>query len=298
MPEDALRLIAQPADQQSTLTLVAQPAGQSSPAPISYVPDTPDTPDTWLDLPAPVTFEPEAVEPTPRSLGRVRMPVRVLFLVLFSILVIVGLIVGLRLSNIDEDLGATWFFVVTVAVSEIVLVALWVVLPRWILRRHDSIHVVKWRRPQRVDLVWGIGGLALMAVTWIVFVEIADWGNWWWTVRTEPPEDWNAFPNWWVAAAVFVGSVVMAPFIEETFFRGFILGGLNRVWWVIPSVIVSAALFSAMHLNLYVAIPFALFGLILAALYLRTRHLTAPALAHAGWNLGVSVLWIVRYGVG
>ncbi len=285
MPVDPLELSARRAGQSGPMSLIALPAAQVAPTGA---------------LPEPVTFVPDAFYdlPRPRTLGRVRMPLRALILSVMAFVLLVALIVGFRLSGIDDDLGPTWFFIVTLASSEALLILLWVWLPRWILRRHHAAHVLRWRRPRRADLLWTVGALALMAVIWVVFVELANWGGWWWAVRTDPPDDWNAFPNWWVAAGVLIAAVILAPLIEETFFRGFILGGLNRVWWMIPSMLVSAALFSAVHVNLYAAIPFGLFGLILGALYIRTQHLTAPALAHAGWNLGVIGLWIVEYGVG
>ncbi len=285
MSDDPLELVARAARQRDEMSLIALPAAQSSTAAAPITPSS-FVPDAFYDL------------PRPRTLGRVRMPIRAIFLTVIAGVLLVALLVALHFAGIDDDIGPTWFFIVTLLSAEALVIVLWFWLPRRIMRRHDSLHLLRWRRPRRSDVLWAIGALALMAVVWFVFVELADWGGWWWTVRTDPPEDWTAFPNWWIAAGVIVGAVIMAPLIEETFFRGFILGGLNRVWWMIPSVIVSAALFSAVHLNLYAAIPFALFGLILGVLYLRTQHLTAPALAHAGWNLGVTVLWIARYGVG
>lgn len=288
MSGDPLELVARAARQHDEMALIALPAAQSSiavpavapVAPISFVPDA------FYDL------------PLPRTLGSVRMPVRALFLTLMGVVLIVTMFVALRLAGIHDAIGPTWFYFVTLVATEALMIVLWFWLPRRIMRRHDSLQLLQWRRPRRSDVLWALSALALMAVVWFVFVELADWGGWWWTVRTEPPDDWTAFPNWWIAAGVIVGAVILAPLIEETFFRGFILGGLNRVWWMVPSVIVSAALFSGVHVNLYAAIPFGLFGLILGVLYLRTQHLTAPALAHAGWNLGVTVLWIVQYGVG
>ena len=285
MPPEHPELTSRSAEQHEGASLIALPAAQTSAAPS---PESPLSfaPDTFYDL------------PRPRTLGRVRMPIRAIFLAVIAFALILAVIVALRLSGIREDLGPTWFYIVTLIATEALLILLWVWLPRRVMRRHNSLHLLKWRRPRRADLLSAIVALTLMAAIWVIFVELAGWGGWWWTVRTEPPEGWTAFLNWWVAAAVILAAVVMAPVIEETFFRGFILGGLNRVWWMIPSVVLSAGLFSAVHVNLYAAIPFGLFGLILGALYLRTQHLTAPALAHAGWNLGVTVLWIARYGVG
>ena len=289
MPPDPLELAARSADQQESMSLIAMPATQSATQsalrqpPISPYPFVPDT---FYDL------------PKPRTLGRVRMPVRAVLLSVLGFVLLVSMVVVFRLSGLHESIGPDWRFTAYMLVGNVMLVALWVWLPRWIMKRHDAIHLVQWRRPRRADLLWALLGLGIMVVVWFAFEQIADWGDWWWTFRAEPPEGWTAFPNWWVACALAVSAVIMAPFIEETFFRGFILGGLNRVWWMLPSLVLSAALFSALHVNLYAAIPFSLFGLIFGALYLRTKHLTAPALAHAGWNFGVTILLIVEYGVG
>ncbi len=285
MPTDPLELAARGAEQHESMSLIALPSGRSVVGPTHDSPHS-FVPAEFYDL------------PRPRTLGRVRMPVRAVFLAVLGVFLAISLFVILHLSGLEEGVGSTWYFAVSLVGAEALLLLLWVWLPRRIMRRHSSAHVLKWRRPLRGDLLWSLAGLAIMAVIWIIFVELAELGDWWWTVRAEPPEDWNAFPNWWVAAGVAFAAVIMAPLVEETFFRGFILGGLNRVWWMIPSILLSAALFSAVHINLYTAIPFALFGLILGALYLRTGHLTAPALAHGGWNLGVTVLLIVKYGVG
>ena len=289
MSDDALQLIARPAVQQSTMTLVAQPAGQSVPAPTSYAPET------WLDLPAPV-----AVDQAPRSLGRVRMPVRVLFLVVLTVVGVAGWTVLLLWTDAYEAWGWQWYFVVSLTGSNIIGLICWVVTPRWILRRHHASEVVAWRRPNRQDFTWVGVGLAVMVGLWFAYWEIIPWAGWEWALPVQPPQGSNVvvFFAWWHAALFAVLAVIVAPFVEETFFRGFMLGGLNRVWWLVPSILLSAALFSAVHFNLRVLIPFAVFGVILGIVYLRTKHLTAPAMAHAGWNLGVTVLLLMEYGVG
>ena len=289
MPQDELQLIARPAVQQSTMRLVAQPAGQSGPARTSYAPET------WFDLPAPV-----AVEQAPRTLGRVRMPARALFLVALTMAAVVGWILLLHYTNTFDELGWQWYLVVAVMGGHVIGLTFWVITPRWILKRHNASDLVAWRRPNRQDFTWVVVGLALMVGLWFGYWEIIPWTGWDWALPVPIPEDVNvvAFFTWWDAALFAVAAVVVAPFVEETFFRGFMLGGLNRVWWLVPSILLSAALFSAVHFNPLVLIPFAVFGLILGIMYLRTKHLTAPAIAHAGWNLGVTVLLLMEYGVG
>ena len=287
MAQDALDLMARPAEQQSTIRLVAQPSSQAAAAPISYVPEA------WIDF-----ADPAVAEKPRRTLGRVRMPLRALLLVILGLLLFAVWFVGLDMSGVRSHLSQLWYFLILLAVTELIAVVIWVLLPRWILRRHDAGEAIRWRRPQRSDWYLAVLALIVMVAIWIAFTLIADEAGWWWAVRADPPEGWTAFPNWWVAAAFAFAAVIMAPYVEETLFRGFMVGGLTHVWWVVPSVLLSAALFAAAHRDLTVMIPFALFGIVFSVLYLRSRHLTAPAIAHAGWNLGVTVLLLLEYGVG
>lgn len=290
IPQDALDLVARPAKQQSTIKLVALPAAQSAAAPDSY------SPAERPELPAPVSDEP----PVARTLGPIRMPVRVLFLTALTLGLASGWVYLLIQTSLYEHLGWEWWFVVILAGLSLVSVLCWVVIPRWILRRHQATHLIGWRRPTSQDFRWMSAGLAVMVGFWIVYWQIIPWTDWEWALPVQPPDDASVvgFVSWWHVAIFALTTVIVAPIVEETFFRGFMLGGLNRVWWLIPSLLLSAVLFSAVHFNLRVIIPFAVFGLVLGALYLRTKHLTAPALAHACWNLGVTVLLGLEYGVG
>jgi membrane protease YdiL (CAAX protease family) len=84
---------------------------------------------------------------------------------------------------------------------------------------------------------------------------------------------------------VLVG-VVAAPIVEELFFRGFLLHRWARRWGTLTAVIASSALFAVLHGEW---IGHFLFGVAMAALYLRTRQLWMPVVAHA-LNNGVVAL--------
>ena len=228
------------------------------------------------------------------------MPLRVVFLTALTLALVAGWAYLSTQISAYEQLGWEWWFAVIMAGGSLLTVVCWVVIPRWILKRHQSSALVAWRRPTRQDVNWICAGLAVMVGFWLVYWEIVPWTGWDWALPVELPDDANvaAFSSWRHVAIFAVAAVIVAPIVEETFFRGFMLGGLNRVWWLIPSLLLSAALFSAVHFNLRVVIPFAVFGLVLGALYLRTKHLTAPALAHAGWNLGVTAFLIAENGIG
>ena len=78
--------------------------------------------------------------------------------------------------------------------------------------------------------------------------------------------------------------VLLGPFSEELFFRGFLFGGLVRPLGPVWAAVVSAAVFGGAHLVLGVAIPAAVTGLLLAWLYYQTRSIWACFVAHAAQN--------------
>jgi membrane protease YdiL (CAAX protease family) len=87
-----------------------------------------------------------------------------------------------------------------------------------------------------------------------------------------------------VLPLVGVATVLVAPLAEETFFRGFLFGGLRRYgfFW---AALASGLLFSAAHLSLGGLIPLALVGMLFAWAYSRTGSLWTNVYAHLIFNL-------------
>jgi len=87
-----------------------------------------------------------------------------------------------------------------------------------------------------------------------------------------------------VALAVVV-VCVFAPLAEESIFRGFVYGYVRR-WAPIPvAVLVSGAVFSALHFELLLLLPLLAVGCILALVFQGSRSLWPGALVHALFNL-------------
>jgi len=64
-----------------------------------------------------------------------------------------------------------------------------------------------------------------------------------------------------------VGAVLVAPVVEEIFFRGFVYAGLRARYGWKKAAVVSAALFAVIHLQPTAALPIFVLGLIFAFLY-------------------------------
>lgn len=78
-------------------------------------------------------------------------------------------------------------------------------------------------------------------------------------------------------------TVVAAPLCEEFIFRGLIFGGLRRSLGLLPSMLMSAALFAIVHPPVSM-LPVFVLGCCTAYVYERSKMLLAPVLVHALYN--------------
>ena len=82
---------------------------------------------------------------------------------------------------------------------------------------------------------------------------------------------------------LYIATCVIAPIAEETFFRGFVFGGLRAHWPFWAAALVSSLIFGSVHLTTGpAAIPLlALLGVCFAYLYERSGSLWPAVIAHA-----------------
>lgn len=98
------------------------------------------------------------------------------------------------------------------------------------------------------------------------------------------------------ALTVFEAALI-APVVEEMFFRGLVQPALARWWrstWV--SIVFCGLAFGAIHSTNVETVPaLALFGIVLGFVYAKTRSLTAAILLHMLFNVKTLVwLWMER----
>ena len=91
-------------------------------------------------------------------------------------------------------------------------------------------------------------------------------------------------------------AVVVAPLVEETFFRGFLFAGIARRRGFLLGAVISALLFALSHLQLGAIIPVFILGLFLAWLYKRTGTLWSNIAAHFTYNSIVLLIAILGLG--
>lgn len=96
----------------------------------------------------------------------------------------------------------------------------------------------------------------------------------------------GAAPDMALFLPMLLQGALLAPVCEELFFRGYLLGVMER-FGQRRAVIAAALLFAAVHGVDALFVPRALLGVLLGALMLRTGSILAPVLVHGCYNLAV-----------
>jgi membrane protease YdiL (CAAX protease family) len=87
-----------------------------------------------------------------------------------------------------------------------------------------------------------------------------------------------------VTAAILLLACVVAPIVEESFFRGFLQPAVRQVVGQRGGIIITAALFALAHHSLSIFLPIFVLGLVLGYLYEKTQSTFASAALHAIHN--------------
>jgi CAAX protease family protein len=158
------------------------------------------------------------------------------------------------------------------------LVPVWVMA---ILRRHATWAQVGFRSFQLVP-----GCVLPISFLFLAFFVSALWGAviqlMHWDTQVELT---TVFGGSQLSIAIgFIAACIVAPIAEETFFRGFVTGGLRQRFGVTGALLLGAAFFAILHPPVTIfPVIFAL-GLLLGLLFQKTGSLWPGILMHAIFN--------------
>ena len=215
-----------------------------------------------------------------------RVPWRLKDALLAVVLVGLGTIVALPflalLSPDSENGGASPLFLVGAGLLEgLLVVAVWVFGVRRYRVRWTTAGLVAPQARNSFLLPWLalFASLAFGAVYGAVVsaVEVDS------LAPTPLPAEFIGEGATRLLSFLFLG--VLGPVAEEVFFRGFLLTALAPSMGPIRAMLVSSAVFGAAHGDVAVMIPLFVTGLLLSWLYLRTRSIWPPAVAHMAQNV-------------
>ena len=197
-----------------------------------------------------------------------------LLVTIVATFVFAGIVAALFALGGTEDTGDdhAYQFIATFGGDAALLLAAW-----YFTARHGRpVPATFGLRPFRPS---AFGWVALAFVSYLVLAAI-------YTVIVEPPAEdlpQQLGADESVLLAVVTGAfvVVIAPFVEEFFFRGFLYQALRNSWGTVLGVIGSAAIFSAIHFEPDKFVPLLILGVALAMLFEKTRSLWPCIMLHA-----------------
>lgn len=199
---------------------------------------------------------------------------------------------GIQIINLSSDEKAEILFADQFIVTAVILGVIYG-LTKSFRPLPDDIFCYKWKEPfnlQKGWLLWSVIGIvgALLAIA-LTGAALALFSG------ESPEREKDALVlllpligSSSISTACLVGVTgILAPVLEETLFRGFLMVSLTR-WFPTPvSVVASAAAFALAHLTPGEFPQLFVLGTALGFSYAQTRNLLTPITIHALWNSGV-----------
>jgi len=97
--------------------------------------------------------------------------------------------------------------------------------------------------------------------------------------------------GWWEAFLIFLLVVIIAPLVEELFFRGSFFRLLRSSVSASPAAFVSGFIFALIHFEFYYFPVLLLLGYLLGIIYEESKSLAVPVAFHAFHNMLVLVIF-------
>ena len=140
-------------------------------------------------------------------------------------------------------------------------------------------------RPLVLDRAWVIAatvvGMFAVVVVYTVIVQLVGAED----LLPQSTLEGDVFDNRALVVMAGILAVLAAPVAEETFFRGFLFGGLVKRLGIFGAALASGFLFSLAHAQPTTLIPFTFVGMVLAWSYVYTGSLWTNIGAHLVFNL-------------
>ena len=136
-----------------------------------------------------------------------------------------------------------------------------------------------------------LSALILINIVWTLLIHTLSWDLF-------PSPEYPFMDNGAGALYLLVTGflvIILGPFAEEVFFRGYILPGLGHKTGTAGSLIISSLIFGFAHMSLSLVVPTFFMGFILGLLYLRTKSVLSCTVAH-GLQNGMAFMALVLTG--
>ena len=193
-----------------------------------------------------------------------------------------------RMFN-PKELSSNAFFVIPTQVAAYLMIVGFMALLVWIRHNRNLGEAIHWNMPaEKLALLALLGGGVMGFCS-----ELASSFLQRWTPKSLPIEEFFKSPGSGYLLAAF--GVLVAPLVEELFFRGFLYPAVERWTGATTSVIITAAAFAAMHGTqlAYAWAPLLVLfgvGLVLTVIRARSGSVAACVIVHMGYNLTLFIM--------
>ena len=188
-------------------------------------------------------------------------------------------------------------FLVTVSILSIIVFAIILYFKQKSSKNYAAKPFVSFDKVKKEELLesfilfLGTYGITIL---WVIFINFLSEGNLFFQKILESHNNvMGEITSSGSFISVFVATSIIAPVIEELFFRGLIYGRLRQAMKPIVAILISSLLFGIFHGNIVQGIYAFLIGFVLALVYEKTGALWLSMLGHALINtIGVAVPYL------
>ncbi len=161
----------------------------------------------------------------------------------------------------------------------------------FLLRQDITVRHLSHDRSSKSDaIVWSIAGIfmAFIAQYIAVFLEMTIF-------KIEPgSENTEMIVNLAKATPVVILAVaVIGPILEEIIFRMIIFGSLYQRFNFWIAALVSSIVFAVVHMDFAHILVYTFMGIVFAFLYVKTKRIIVPIMAHVALNSFVMLVQVV-----
>jgi membrane protease YdiL (CAAX protease family) len=194
-----------------------------------------------------------------------------------------------------RQLASNAFFVIPTQVAAYLMVVGFMAFIVWVRHGQTLPKAIQWNMPSERLFVAALGiGAVLGLCSEFASVLLQRW-----TPKSLPIDEYFRNPSAGYLLAGF--GILVAPLVEELFFRGFVYPAVARWTGSVSSVVITAAAFAALHGGqlAYAWAPLlVLFGIGTALTIIRakTGSVATCVVVHMGYNLALFIMLFVATG--
>lgn len=180
-----------------------------------------------------------------------------------------------------------------ILIALIQLIIFFVIYKLAVRRNEDELRTKLNLKDISFSVMTGIGVSGISFIWLIIAGKIPEF-----QAQIAAMKEGNAMIGGGSLHGVFLSAVIAAPIVEEVIFRGVVLGSFRKVFPAWMSILFSAVIFGAYHMNPVAIVYASVMGIIAGIVYEKKRNLLFPIILHMANNFMGLLQDFVPQGIG